>query len=1139
MKQNPTGREAAKYWVVAPMEVDAPNKLFATALEYDRQHGTIAIGWYCDSSTLQDISKLTDFEEFQAEIRKHQSNWGLIVQKTIWDFHCEIQVGDTVIARRGSNEIIGIGIVKKTAYYNFAKGIKRISPSSPIPEKLQKYIKPRFVEVCWIITGSFSVHLKLKRGRILEEITESHYQKLLEMLKEALKDIPDLNAHKTLKIKGEATRQKHQPERKRIWGQRPRSSSSEPNYYIGIDLGTTNSLMAWGSINPRTNQLEPKIVPINMMTASHATQKKPLLPSYIYFQEGRPPNVGEYAKKMLKVAPDRVVESIKHLVGAQNELEIDGTFYTPVQFLALILIHLAASAKSHFGFIPDNAIITVPAYFNTKMRDETIKAAELAGFRITDNNGNPRAILLDQPYAVLYDRINQEIREEVEASLSESEKSKIVLIFDLGGGALEVSLHRVSHKKKQNEPDITPIARSYNQIGGNSFDKLLADHLRNTFYKKFFKPDLDSFKVSQFNNAFRQYAEQAKIDLSKQIAFEKKVGEWDPNKPPDTVTIPPIVGRPVGDEAFELYEGFSLGKYEEIIAPCLASHLTLEDVNKLDTDNLANDNIIYPILDVLRKGRDRMNKSGQLKEDWEQKFPQVDVVLLNGGMTKLHTIQERLKTFFKSTQFESVQIVPSSEGAIARGATVFHYNSEQQKLKPPPRIMQEKIKIEIASEKPRHFVESRAQNHFYWRFSVKAGVSLPTTQSKPFDLSMQVGATSAKLTVYRMIPNSSKFFQEKKVVQEFQFGRPLKKKDLPVSILMGINERGELNVEAHPKDNPDEKFTVTVNLEALWQERFIQPKVGELGHLNINAELKELTTNFNRLEQTKNLDIRRRIFNRIKTQEDRIVQSTNAEDFVAPLCDIISSFDNFGKMRVMILLGNLTATCSYTDPLHDICEVAMKLTSSQEIEANDQTYVNNVVRYAVEAIGKTRLFVAKSSLFDLLNLDEISTIRPVVIRSIGKCCNSIDAIEHLMSFVKPGEDANRIATNWALGKIGRREKENPIPIQQLIPVISYLIEQLETKCHKDIKWSGIYALAEICDRRECANDVVSPRKAGEVILLFVKFLTNHMRDFLSESPSSELSSKLQESTLLAIQMIRGIDLSSEQEGTLQGIREAN
>ena len=1132
MKQNPTGRKAAKYWMVAPMEVDAPNKLFATALEYDRQHGTIAIGWSCDSSTLQDISKLADFEEFQAEIRKHQPDWGLIVQKTIWDFHCEIQVGDTVIARRGSNEIIGIGIVKKTAYYDFAKGIKRVSTSSPIPEKLQKYIKPRFVEVFWVITGSFSGQLELKRGRILQEITEPQYQKLIVMLKETFKDIPDLNGHKTIEIKGEASHQEHQPERKWIWGQQPRSSRSEPNYYLGIDLGTTNSVMAWGSINPRTNQLEPKIVPINMMTAYHATQKKSLLPSYIYFEEGRPPNIGEYAKKMLKVAPDRVVEPIKHLVGAQNELEIDGTFYTPAQFLALILIHLAASAKSHFGFIPDNAIITVPAYFNTKMRAETIKAAELAGFRTTDDNGNPRAILLDQPYAVLYDRINQEIREEVEASLSKSEKPKIVLIFDLGGGALEVSLHQVSYKKKQNRLYITSIARSYNQIGGNSFDELLAGDLRETFYRKFSKPELDGFKVSQFSNAFQQYAEQAKIDLSKQIEFEKEVGEWDPNKPPDTVTIPPIIGKPMGDEVFELYEGFSLKKYEEIIAGLLASRLTLEAVNKLDTENLANNNIIYPILDVLWKVKHRIDITKMekaLKEDWPT-FPQADVVLLNGSMTKLHTIQERLAVFFGSTP-----ILLSSDGAVARGAVVFHYNSKHRRLKSPPRILQEPIEIEITAKK--------SSNLFH------AGTPLPTSTS--FDLPLQVGSTSAKLTVKRITfkkinLNSLKSFPLKTEIKKLHFGRPLKEKDLPLSMLMSINKQGELNVEAHPKDNPNEKFTVTVNLEEeLWQERFTQNTFGGLRYLNTDSEIAELIANFRQLKQTKNLDIRRRIFNRIETQGARIVESTETEEFVSrlcksPLCERISSLDNLGKMLVMSLLGNFAATCSDTDCLYEICDVATKLISSEEIETKDQVYVNSVVRSAVETIGKTQLPIAKSSLFNLLDLEKARAIQSVVIHSIGMCCFASDALECLKPFVELGKDRDRTATNWALGKIGSREKEEPLSIQQLMPFIPSLMKQLEANCHDDIKRCSIYALAEICDRRRCVSgDIVSSGTAAEVILLLVTFLTNQMRGNLSDLTSSGLSTKLQEPALLAIQMIRGFDLSSEQEASLHTIREGS
>lgn len=1121
MKQNPTSRKAVRHWVIAPMEAATPNKLFATAWDYDKQHGTIAVGWCCDNMLLQNVSQCMNVQELQTEIKRHKLGWGLVVGRIIWDFHCNIQVGDTVIARRGLNEILGIGTVTKTAYYDLTKGAERVGIPPPLPKEPHSYVKPRFVEVFWVITGSFSVKLEPKPNKILQEITKFQYQKVLIKLKEIFKDIPDIR--ETTEIEAEAAHQSHQSEHKRIWMQRPKSSDlPKPNYHIGIDLGTTNSITAWGAVNPRTNQLEPKIVPISMMTEYYAMQKRTSLPSCIYFEEGQPPNVGEYAKKMLEVQPDRVIESIKHHIGTKSKFEIDGIFYTPSQILSLILIHLTTSAKSHFGFVPDNAVITVPAYFNTKMRAATIEAAKLAGFQITDDNENPRAILLDEPYAVLYDRINREIRQEVEATLINSRDSKLVLIFDLGGGALEVSLHRISYEKDRDTPNINPIARSYNtQIGGDSFDELLANHFYDTYRAKF-KFRLDNSQVHLLRSIFRQYAEQAKIDLSNQIEFEKNLEIWDPDAPPDTFTIPTIIRKPFWDKEFR-YEQFSLGRYEQIIEPFLASHLTLETVNQQDAVDLPQNNIIYPILDVLRKGKDRMGT-----------YPQVDVVLLNGGMTKLHVIQRRLETLFG---FAPIKM--SSDGAIARGAVIFHYNSEQRGLKPPPRILPETIKIEIAAKKSKHYSESSDQIPFHHRFSVKAGIHLPTIQSKPFNLSVEVGEVSAKLTVvYRGGPNSLKHFQSR--VQEFQFGRPLRKEDIPISVRMNINKQGILSVEGHPKNNPDEKFTATVNLETLMQENSTQRKTNGSRHLDVDSEIAELNRNFRQLTLTNNLDVRRRVLARVEDQESRIVQSADAERFVVPLCDIVGSLDNFGKMLAISLLGNLVGACSDTDCLYEICDVATKLISSKEIETNGRNYVNSVVRYAVETIGKTGIPPAKSVLFDLLNLDEASDIRPVVLYSIGKCCVNVEAVEHLIPFIEQGEDTNRIAANWTLGKIGSRERKEPLPIEKMTPVITILSEQLETACHDHIKQNCLYALAEICDRRRCTSDnIVNSETAAEVILLLVTFLTNQMRDTLSDSTSSDSSPKLQETTLLAIQMIRGIDLSSDQEASLRAIREEN
>ncbi len=1107
MEQNSVNREAARYWMIAPMQAEVP-ELFTAAWEYDRQNGTIAIDRCSD---------------------------------------CEMRVGDTVIARHRTKEIIGIGIVKKTPYYDFEKGIERISTSIPIPEEHQKYIKPCFVEVFWVITGSFPV--KLKHGKIFREITEDQYQEFLGMLEETFNQKPNLNAHDPTKIKGEVTRQENQLEPNWQWPQQPRSNSSAtPNYYVGIDLGTTNSVMAWGSMNQRTNQFEPNIVPINMMTARYGMRKKLLLPSYVYFEENHPPNVGEYAKKMLEVHPERVIESIKHQIGTvEREFEVNGTFYTPRQILAMIFRHLAVSAKSHFGFIPDNAVITVPAYFNTKMREATIGAAKLAGFRTTDNNENPRAILLDEPYAVLYDRINQEIRGKVEAFLTKDKKSKIVLIFDLGGGTLEVSLHKVTYQENLNTPKIEPITRSYNYIGGNKFDESLA----NYFYEKF-KPNLDYFDASQVYSAFRQYAEQAKIGLSQKCEFEKEIGNWDPYKRLDNIIIPPIIQKPVWDKTF-IYKGFSLAEYKRIVARFLAPHLNLNDVNRLDIKDFEDDNIIYPILDVLRKVKDGMDnadtsKSKRLKEDWSN-FPQVDCVLLNGSMTKLHTIQERLETFFGS----NTPLLTNSDGAVARGASIFHYKSEHRGLKSPQRITQEPILIITEAQATRK--NSRYYNSTRW-YNIYSGANLSENWLKPFYLLPKVEATveaiSAKLFVYILIPNTLapnqieeilrernellKSQYRKKELHEFQFGRPLKKRDLPLSVFMSINEQGELNVEAHPKNSPNEKFTATVNLEALWQKGFPAPKAR---YSNIESIVLELNANLRQLKQTKKIDTRRKILDSIEAQGSRILQSPNIEEFIDLLLQEVSSLDNLGKMLLMELLGFLAAKSSDTDSLSKIYDVAQELVSPEKIKSKGQTDFYIVVKIAIETIGKTSLTGAESALFDLLNLDETSTILPTIIHAIGKCCKSIDVIERLKPFIENGEDANRIAAYWALGKIGSREKKEPFPIEEMVPVINIFREQLETDCQDDIKRNCIYALAEICDRRNCASDVVSINTAIEVIRQLIDFLNGQNDDNLSDLVSLKLDHKLQEIVLLAIQMIRGVDLSLDEEKSLKSIREEN
>lgn len=417
--------------------------------------------------------------------------------------------------------------------------------------------------------------------------------------------------------------------------------SNKSRYYFGIDLGTTNSVLAWARVNQQKRFVEPQVVEINMpgeidpanMPAATdewpAMEPRELLPSCVCFPYGRPrPIVGPHAKGALIRTPPRAVKSIKIEMGTDYSRNFDGTQYDAPQISAEILKTLLDGVPAAFPAeeLLDEVVIGVPASFDTVMRDATLEAAKLAGFR------NP--ILLDEPYAALYDYRNRQEQGHFPPDTVgiefDTTKPKLILVFDLGGGTLDVSLHQVTGGEK-NKLDIEDsIVSRYTAIGGDNFDNLLATHF------------LEIAKAPTHLKPFvQEYTERAKISLSNDATIRLTSG-MDPNAAETTINIP-VLGR-----SFDL----TLSEYEEIISPLLAYNLTLETVK--------SNNIVYPILDVLKK--------------WEGRFgyiPTPDAVLLNGAMTRLCTVQKRLEDFFPDVP---ISALGDLDKAVARGAVVAHYN---------------------------------------------------------------------------------------------------------------------------------------------------------------------------------------------------------------------------------------------------------------------------------------------------------------------------------------------------------------------------------------------------------------------------------------------------------------------------------
>ena len=267
---------------------------------------------------------------------------------------------------------------------------------------------------------------------------------------------------------------------------------------VGIDLGTTNSLVAY--VNPQTHQ--PEIIVDEMGS---------LVPSVIGFQPGQLPQVGYIAKEGLIASPDRTIYSVKRLLGrsykdvsdvqsflsyriiddetdALVKVMIDDAFYNPIELSAIILKSLKQKAEKALGADVNQAVITVPAYFNDAQRQATRDAGKLAGLDVLR--------ILNEPTA---------------ASLSyglNATEAERVLVYDLGGGTFDVSILAI-------EDGVFEVLSTKGDtvLGGDDIDRAVMQFWMSE------QPVLQRLDAGE-RQKLRLMAEEAKIVLSGNSSLE-------------------------------------------------------------------------------------------------------------------------------------------------------------------------------------------------------------------------------------------------------------------------------------------------------------------------------------------------------------------------------------------------------------------------------------------------------------------------------------------------------------------------------------------------------------------------------------------------------------------------------------------
>lgn len=239
---------------------------------------------------------------------------------------------------------------------------------------------------------------------------------------------------------------------------------------VGIDLGTTNSLIAYFTDEGA------KIIPNRL--------GKNLTPSVVSVDGEGNVYVGETARERMSLYPDTVAQTFKRSMGTERDYILSGKHFKPEELSSLVLRSLKEDAESFLGEEVTEAVISVPAYFDDKRRKATKRAGELAGLKVERMISEPTAA------AVAY-------------GLYDKTRDTRFLVFDLGGGTFDVSILELYH----NILEVRAVAGD-NYLGGEDFTEVMA----KLFLQKA-KLSLQNLSEKEQVRLYRE-AEKAKCEVN-------------------------------------------------------------------------------------------------------------------------------------------------------------------------------------------------------------------------------------------------------------------------------------------------------------------------------------------------------------------------------------------------------------------------------------------------------------------------------------------------------------------------------------------------------------------------------------------------------------------------------------------------
>lgn len=414
--------------------------------------------------------------------------------------------------------------------------------------------------------------------------------------------------------------------------------------YLGIDLGTTESTVSVIEIESRKDKPMEKLrtLDIYQYNRQHQLDKnlKGLQSSIYIDRKNKTLYTGEYAKELYSSGnmPLNTIRSIKTRIGGESMIEVpldlnssDAKSYNMTELSAVLLKSIKQSVDKQCSGSLEEVTITIPAGFDSDERNATIEAGKMAGFH--------KVNLLDEPTAVLLNLLNSEDN-LTEIADNFFDHGKNILVYDIGGGTLDISVARV--EDSYGDFDVNIIGRSKRmEFGGDDIDKYIASYFLKEFEK--INSSLDERTIEEQAKIISRivsHAQKHKVSFSKKI---EKVLDNDRKK-----------ARVKESVNFEIIDNLKI------------TDLTITDILLKD--------ILAPIISsngILTNPLDKVLNISKLKKQ------DIDLVILTGGSGKFYLVSEVINKYFQGTQ-----IIDFTEyNAVSKGAAIHSFNQDKEGLK--------------------------------------------------------------------------------------------------------------------------------------------------------------------------------------------------------------------------------------------------------------------------------------------------------------------------------------------------------------------------------------------------------------------------------------------------------------------------